>query len=171
MNYVYRKDNVGYQQLRATPRYEPTFDFQKTFIQKQLDKLTPDQNKWMINLQADDWVEKYHAIYTGCPKDKRDDMVKAYLEGMVWVLDYYVNGIHDWNWYYNQHYAPTLKDLVNADKSNFYFNIKHTTPVKPSIQLLSVMPATNFHFSAKCYQNLYTHPKLQQWYPDTFKRD
>jgi 5'-3' exonuclease len=40
-----------------------------------------------------------------------EPLVKSYLDGMHWVLNYYVHSIPDWMWYYPYLYAPFLSDF------------------------------------------------------------
>ncbi len=41
---------------------------------------------------------KYHAFH--------QSLRQIYLEGLVWVMNYYHNGCISWGWYYPFYYAP-----------------------------------------------------------------
>ena len=50
-------------------------------------------------------------LETDVGQEKRRGMIKKYLEGLQWVLDYYYKGMPHWRWYYPYHYAPIISDL------------------------------------------------------------
>ena len=73
----------------------------------------------------------------------REEVFKAYVEGLCWVMLYYYRGVASWTWYYPFHYAPFASDLVNIDRFEISFDLGE--PFEPVVQLLGVLPAQSAH--------------------------
>lgn len=73
----------------------------------------------------------------------RNNVAKAYVEGLAWVLRYYFQGCPSWTWYYPYHYAPFAADFVELEKMEVTFN--KGKPSKPFEQLMGVLPAASNH--------------------------
>lgn len=76
-------------------------------------------------------------------KGFRNNVAKAYVEGLAWVLRYYFQGCPSWTWYYPYHYAPFAADFVEIDKIDISFD--KGKPSKPYEQLMGVLPAASNH--------------------------
>lgn len=62
--------------------------------------------------------ERYYTGKLGIKADRpaeRRCVVASYLEGLLWVLDYYYRGVVSWTWFYPYYYAPMASDLVDLD--------------------------------------------------------
>ena len=84
------------------------------------------------------YQEKF-GIETGAAATDQDktyhhQIVKSYLEGLEWVLQYYYNGVCSWNWFYPFHYAPMASDMFNLGE--IHSTIKFTLG-KPFLPLNS----------------------------------
>ena len=66
------------------------------------------------------------------------ELLESYLQGLVWVLNYYHHGCASWTWYYPYLYAPLSTDLRDLSKMSIKF--EQGTPFTPLLQLLSVLP-------------------------------
>ena len=66
-----------------------------------------------------------------------------YLEGLLWVANYYFNKCPSWDWYYPYDHAPFMSDLADNFKRFNIENIKFKLgePLKPVEQLLCVLPS------------------------------
>jgi 5'-3' exonuclease len=95
-----------------------------------------------------------------------------YLEGLEWVLKYYVQGCPDWKWKYHYTYPPLLIDLYPMiPKKHVYFPEKQeqeTRQMDPLIQLACVLPKDQLHLLPEKYRRflLEKHP---EWYPSISK--
>lgn len=88
-------------------------------------------------------IEQYRKDYY---KIKLNDcnlktLCHSYLEGMQWVLSYYINGISNWKWRFPYHYAPFSFTLSKYVKSFIFEEYPISYPTTPFVQLLSVLPS------------------------------
>ena len=63
-----------------------------------------------------------------------------YLQGMQWVLSYYIYGVPDWKWSYNNYYAPFAITLARHIKTFKFREFTINSPNLPFKQLLNVLP-------------------------------
>lgn len=109
------------------------------------------QEEHFINPHEKGWEERYYQILFREPhkvkeqdKDKIDTICTNYLEGLDWVFRYYLLGEVNWEWKYNYHYPPLLKDL--ASKNPLLLKTpKQTHPVSAHAQLAYVLPPIYHH--------------------------
>lgn len=118
-------------------------------------------------------------------RDRRA-IVRDYIEGLHWNLNYYHNGCCSWNWYFPHLYAPLATDMVNLyefygdedvdikDNNGFrVFPFDETEPFPPLAQLLSVLPPQSSSLLPKVLGELMTEPSspLAPYYPSDFASD
>ena len=60
-------------------------------------------------------------------------VVKHYLAGLHWVMEYYYRGVPSWSWFYPYHYAPFLSDMSGLQQVELEFEISE--PVLPFHQV------------------------------------
>ena len=108
-------------------------------IDKKLDKyytLFNPNNKFYLTLAKKDYYKN------NTPKD----MVREYLRGLKWLVNYYFNRDNiDEFWYYTYHYSPLLSDFVNyfnKDELNYPF-VNTSLHIHPIEQLLYITPIKN----------------------------
>lgn len=170
-DYVSRADGFNICNFEARA---PALDFsqQVDFVSRRVGQIKWADSVPPVRWGDDGWIPLYHEKMTKLNEDEVVEMSTKFLEGMAWVLDYYLHGICDWRWFYPYHYAPTMNDIYNIivnQKEQFEF--ENTTPVKPSLQLLSVLPASSKKFLPECFHHVFSHPALLQYYPDDVKHD
>lgn len=69
-----------------------------------------------------------------------------YLKTLVWVFEYYRNGIVDWDWAYRHHYPPLMIDFasyLNTVPNDIDFRFELGNPTFPFEQLLGVLPRSS----------------------------
>lgn len=102
------------------------------------------------------------------------EAVSAYLDGMHWVLNYYVRTIPDWMWYYPHLYAPFLSDF-NSVMSNEYKrpHFEQRMNVPPFLQLMAVLPSSSSELVPDELSSLMTDKSspLAPYYPTDFDVD
>ncbi|KIY92231.1 5'-3' exoribonuclease 2 [Monoraphidium neglectum] len=107
-------------------------------------------------------------------------IVKHYIEGLVWVMKYYYDGVASWNCsahdlarlllrYYPYHYAPFASDLVGL--AGMEIVLHQGTPFKPFNQLMGVLPARSSHCLPEPW--LFSDPEspILDFYPTDFAVD
>lgn len=112
--------------------------------------------------------------------DYVDEMCHAYLEGLTWVLEYYLSQGKkvNLNWSYNYHYAPNIDDLISYLERNseptWTRSPLNTSIVKipftPVEQLLAVLRADDLHLLPRVVSTLFLD-KLPSLYPDEIRYD
>lgn len=104
------------------------------------------------------------------------DMEKVshdYLEGLQWVLSYYIKGVPNWQWKYNYHYAPPAL-ILSQNISTFNFPVYgRTAPSTPFQQLLCVLPPKSANMIPQPLNRLLLNESspLKQFCPSTFEID
>lgn len=88
------------------------------------------------------YQEKFH-VEAKDMDTVRKGVVKAYIEGVAWVLRYYYQGCASWTWYYPFHYAPFAADFTDIADLDIQFD--EGIPFLPFEQLMSVLPAASGH--------------------------
>lgn len=101
----------------------------------------------------------------------RHKVARSYVEGLCWVLAYYLQGCPSWTWYYPYHYAPFAADFVDLDKMSV--NFEKGTPFKPYEQLMGVFPASSKHAIPESFHSLMTDDdsEIIDFYPEDFDLD
>ena len=122
---------------------------------------------------ATDYYDKFG--FTPVDAEKHTALRKAYIEGLVWNLEYYYKGCTSWEWYYPYHYGPMLSDLVNIDSflKEISFRDKLGEPLRPYEQLLGCLPPSSSNLLPEPYQWLMTSRKspIIDFYPESFTVD
>jgi 5'-3' exoribonuclease 2 len=134
------------------------------------DDMPPDEVRMWEEGYGDRYYElKFHAD----PKDLefRHNVGKAYVEGLCWVLQYYLQGCQSWTWYYPYHYAPFAADFVDLEKMDFKF--EKGIPFKAYEQLMGVLPAASNHAIPEAFRSLMSDPSsdIIDFYPEDFALD
>jgi 5'-3' exoribonuclease 2 len=134
------------------------------------DDAPPDTVRLWEEGYADRYFEqKFHVA----PNDIefRHKVARSYVEGLCWVLAYYLQGCPSWTWYYPYHYAPFAADFVDLDKLTIKF--EKGTPFKPYEQLMGVFPASSKHAIPESFHSLMTDEDsdIIDFYPEDFDLD
>ncbi|MCJ1390364.1 5'-3' exoribonuclease 2 [Xylographa bjoerkii] len=137
---------------------------------KEDDEPPPDN----VRLWEEGYADRYYEQKFGAdPKDIgfRNEVARAYVEGLAWVLLYYFQGCPSWTWYYPYHYAPFAADFVELDKMKVKFD--RGVPYKPYEQLMGVLPAASNQNLPEVFRSLMSDEdsEILDFYPEDFPTD
>jgi len=127
-----------------------------------------------VRLWEDGYADRYYERKFGVdPSDIefRHKVAASYVEGVCWVLLYYLQGCPSWTWYYPYHYAPFAADFVDIGKMSPKF--EKGRPFRPFEQLMGVLPAASQHNIPEVFWNLMTDEDsdIIEFYPEDFVTD
>ena len=104
-------------------------------------------------------------------------VILAYVEGILWTLHYYVDGMQNWKWNYPFHYAPFLTDLHHGENTSLpSLSIPSSHNHKPPcalLQLLMILPPASKSLLPLPLQPLLhsVSSPLAAYFPETFEID
>ena len=133
----------------------------------ELGKDTSDEYKFR-------YYKKYYHTEINQSKIVKNASYK-YLEGLLWVANYYFSKCPSWDWYYPYDHAPFISDLADNFKRFNIDNIKFNLgePLKPIEQILCVLPQQSSYLVPNEVKELMTNNKspLIHLYPLDFQID
>lgn len=128
----------------------------------------------------DEWKYRYYAYHYKVSKymdELVDNMCYSYLEGMMWVANYYYDKCSDWKWQYMYNHAPFISDIANyIRKNNIDINdiiFKKQEPVDIYVQLMCVLPPQKSYMLPNKYAELVINPdsEIKYLFPTKIKLD
>lgn len=98
---------------------------------------------------------------------------ECYLDGLVWMVDYYFNKSSTVHWAYPYNYSPTITDIRNFVVSNEYVPLRSVSDlpeIPPDLQLLLILPTQSAHILPPRVRALATaaDSPLRYMYPKKF---
>jgi len=102
------------------------------------------------------WERRYYDTLLHCNNYKYNvkKICINYLEGIEWTFNYYSGNDIDWNWKYNYHYPPLLRDL-NRYIPHWNYDILNietpTNDINEYIQLAYVLPKEKLSYLPSKY--------------------
>eukprot|EP00826_Nyctotherus_ovalis_P039871 TRINITY_DN3867_c0_g5_i1.p1 TRINITY_DN3867_c0_g5~~TRINITY_DN3867_c0_g5_i1.p1 ORF type:complete len:539 (-),score=121.09 TRINITY_DN3867_c0_g5_i1:976-2592(-) len=102
----------------------------------------------------------------------KQQIKRAYIDGLSWVFAYYYGGCVSWGWYYPYHYAPLASDLLGSDEIDEP-RFELGKPFRPFEQLMSVLPPNSAHALPEPLAHLIQNRKsdIADFYPTFFRLD
>jgi 5'-3' exonuclease len=122
--------------------------------------------KWEVNIES--YRNEYYNNHF--QEDDLERVCHEYLDGMKWVLSYYIYGVPDWKWRYNHHYAPFSVTLAKYLKTYKFSEYPKTCPISPFIQLLCVLPPKSSRLLPKPLDDILNN-KLHKYCPEKVEID
>lgn len=166
------------EQLTSTdPRKLPPAGEIKYMNMLMLECVTENDGK--IDLDINRYQRQYYLKKFKFPEKNMGHYINQvchdYIKTLVWVYEYYTNGLVDWQWAYPYHYPPLMRDLSDyldnhADVS-FIFSLGE--PTFPFEQLLSVLPPASASLIPKEYRAFILSPpeEMKIFFPEDFEID
>ncbi|CAI2175397.1 10752_t:CDS:10 [Funneliformis geosporum] len=113
---------------------------------RDLSKNTDDYN----DITRRYYIQKFEV--TNPDEEFRKKIVKNYIEGLCWILEYYCRGVPSWTWYYPYGYSPYASDLINIG---------------------DIIPEFKLELLPLPYQKLITDERsaIKRYYPESFEID
>ena len=100
------------------------------------------------------WKERYYSLkLEASGAAERRAVSRSYIEGVMWVLEYYYRGVVSWVWYYPYHYAPMASELSNLPEFSDISFVRGS-PFLPFQQLLGVLPTASAKLLPPVYRTL-----------------
>lgn len=127
----------------------------------------------------DDYKFRYYKKYYNS-EINQNELIKyscyKYVEGLIWIANYYFNKCESWDWYFPFDHAPFVSDLAdnlkrfNLEEVKFNYD---STPLKPIEQLLCILPNKSNYLVPKEYRWLMCNANspIINLYPDSFELD
>lgn len=91
-------------------------------------------------------------------------MVFAYLDGLKWILHYYLYGCPSVDWVYPFHYPPFVMDVLEYLDDWPEPTFVKTDPHLPFEQLIGVLPPSSFSLLPSPYTSLLHLPALKEFF-------
>ena len=94
---------------------------------KQLLKFFPLQHlniEKHINPFENGWRSRYYDICLNIKYNdyNKNNVVKQYLESLLWTFNYYYGNVISWDWFYQYQFGPTCKDIFEYLEQNANIN-------------------------------------------------
>lgn len=177
--------------IAAEPTFVvPVIEGAEEEAEKLLDKLLRDRKeaaskapiKNEVRLGEPGWRDRYYRVKFHREGGLTDSafikgVAESFIRGIAWVLEYYYQGVSDWEWYFEYHYAPFASDLDEfVDWVTFDPKLApqgSTAPFLPLQQLMAVLPPQSAWCLPPCFARLMSAPDspILDYYPEHFAVD
>lgn len=97
------------------------------------------------------------------------EIVRHFLDGMLWILNYYKFGMPDWLWFYPLFYGPFLVDFPGSIADYECPRFELHEPVEPFLQLTMVLPENSKNLLPSELADVSIH--LKKYFPDIIEID
>lgn len=175
--------SLGYMLYGLTRREEDVFRrmYLKDVYINNAEK--DDYNKLLENKDITVYTDKYFLVSENAELNYKSryntffhiqdskKVCRDYLDGLNWVMNYYLFHNHNnWTWYYKFHASPFLSDIVETCKTHKFEPFRASECVSYLEQLFLVLPESSLlklapeRYKAKLL-SLLNHPSIQEYFP------
>jgi 5'-3' exonuclease len=120
---------------------------------------------------------EYYNYYFGIEKLAVDEelikrVVKDYITGIEWCINYYLKECVSWSWGYNFLVAPLITDIVNFYPKKISIS-KTKCQLNPIEQLILAIPPETYHYviSKKIIETISKNKRIGYMFPESFDID
>jgi len=165
--------------------YNDEEELQKMKYKKGEDKIK-NLNKFasgeISNIECLDRIEfnsgaEFYNYYLGLNELTIDNkiikkMVKDYISGIEWCINYYLDDCISWKWGYNFAIAPLISDIIKYYPKKIILP-KTECELNPIEQLILAIPQETYKYviSSKIIDKLKKHKKIGYMFPESFDLD
>lgn len=165
--------------------YNDEEELEKLKYKKEEDKiknLNNFANGLNSNTECFDKIEfssslEYYNYYLGLEELKIDDkiikkMVKDYVTGIEWCINYYLDDCLSWKWGYNFLIAPMITDIIKYYPSKITIQ-ESKCELKPVEQLILAIPPDTYKYviSEKIIDKIKKEKRIGYMFPESFGLD
>jgi 5'-3' exonuclease len=157
---------------RLSKRKYPSNNYKEQMMKYNMIPMCNRDIEEYINVNKTHWEERYYNKLLHCEYNQHNikKICLNYLEGLEWTFNYYSGNTIDWNWKYNYHYPPLLKDL-NKYVPNWNYNVLDIqypeNDINEYIQLAYVLPKEKLNYLPSKYHYIVLK-ELSEHYVDDY---
>jgi len=147
--------------------------------QKELNKFITGENMSTECLEKIEFLNEteYYNYYLGIndsiiEKSIIKKMVKDYITGMEWCINYYLDECKSWSWGYNFMIAPLIKDIIRYFPQTIKLD-NDKRELCPVEQLLLAIPLETYKYviSEELIKKIRDNKKIGYMFPETYDID
>ena len=136
---------------KISKRQYPSKTYDEQLLKYNRIPITNREVEIYINPEKYGWEKRYYDKLLHCDNNRFNikKICINYLEGIEWTFNYYSGNTIDWNWKYNYHYPPLLKDLNKYIPHWNYDILNIESPendINEYIQLAYVLPKEKLNY-------------------------
>ena len=144
---------------KLSRRQYPCSTYEEKMAKYNMIPITNVEKEAYIDPSTFGWERRYYDTLLHCNNCKYNvkKICINYLEGLEWTFNYYSGNDIDWNWKYNYHYPPLLRDLNRYIPHWNYDILNIETPnndINEYIQLAYVLPKEKLSYLPSKYHYL-----------------
>jgi 5'-3' exonuclease len=120
---------------------------------------------------------EYYNYYLGTEDDNIDKniikcMVRNYITGMEWCINYYLSDCKSWKWGYNYMIAPLICDIIKYYPKKIFLE-ENSCELKPIEQLILAIPPDTYKYvlAKKIVNDIKTRKEIGYMFPESFDID
>jgi len=157
---------------RMSKRSYPCKNYKEQLMKYNMIPMCNRELEKYIDVNKQGWENRYYNTLLNCESSSHNikKICMNYLEGLEWTFNYYSGNSIDWNWKYNYHYPPLLKDLSKYVPHWNYDVLTIETPqndINEYIQLAYVLPKEKLSYLPSKYHYILVN-ELGDFYADDY---